>query len=404
MIEFPIQVSALKVNQPLGTYFVAVLPAELLLKVCYSHALSASLNSDKAGYHVEGTQRLKKPKRMPQIADYINRSDSAFPGTIILAANFRQDSGLILGSDEDENQSDKEWRVESTDKDRYTLIIPTKEKLAAVIDGQHRLFAFADSKPEKLNMDLICSVFLDLPKPFQAQLFATINSTQEKVDKSLTYELFGYNLNEEDEEYWSPDKLAVFLTRKLSTEPDSPLSGRIIIAPRRDQFLEDATARRDWKISTAVVVEGIMRLFSSNPKKDINNLLESNPKRRVDIKDMRIDKSPLRQAYINSEDIVIYKMTINFLIACQNLFWSKASDNSFITRTVGIQALFDILKGMAQRSYEDKKIGVNYFEKILTPAASVDFSLEKYRNASGSGRGIIRKEIESKIFSDRIIR
>jgi hypothetical protein len=42
-------------------------------------------------------------------------------------------------------------------------------------------------------MQLICSIFFELPKPYQAQLFATINSTQKPVDKSLTYELFGYN-------------------------------------------------------------------------------------------------------------------------------------------------------------------------------------------------------------------
>lgn len=397
MIKFPVRVPALKVDQPLGTYYVAVLPAELLLKVCYSHALSASLNSDKAGYRVEGTQRLKKPKRMPQIADYINRTDSAFPGTIILAANFQQDDGLILGSNEDDDQSHKEWKVELDHNGNHILVIPTTEKLAAVIDGQHRLFAFADANPERLSMDLICSIFLDLPKPFQAQLFATINSTQEKVDKSLTYELFGYNLNEEEEEYWSPDKLAVFLTRKLSTDPESPLAGRIVIAPRRDKSLENMASQRGWKVSTAVVVEGIMRLFSSNPKKDINNLLEGKPKRRLDIKDQRTDRSPLRHAYINSEDLVIYRMIINYLTACQHLFWNNAPADSFITRTTGVQALFDILKKIAQRAYEDRKISVSYFEQILLPAATIDFSLEEYKNASGSGRGVIRRAIESKI-------
>jgi hypothetical protein len=60
-----------------------------------------------------------------------------------------------------------------------------------------------------------------------------LNSTQKRVDKSLTYELFGYNISEEKEEYWTPDKLAVFLTRKLNTEENSPLSGRILIAPTR---------------------------------------------------------------------------------------------------------------------------------------------------------------------------
>lgn len=97
-------------------------------------------------------------------------------------------------------------------KDFYRLTIPTNETLAAVIDGQHRLFAFAKADADKrLDIQLICAVFLDLPKPLQAQLFATINSTQKAVDRSLTFELFGYNVSDETEAYWTPDKLAVFL-------------------------------------------------------------------------------------------------------------------------------------------------------------------------------------------------
>jgi DGQHR domain-containing protein len=66
----------------------------------------------------------------------------------------------------------------------YTLEIPTPAKLGAIVDGQHRLFAFVQTKePARLNMELLCSIYLDLPKPFQAQLFATINLTQKPVDK-----------------------------------------------------------------------------------------------------------------------------------------------------------------------------------------------------------------------------
>src|SRR5690606_26453257 len=101
------------------------------------------------------------------------------------------------------------WTATEVEGDLCSVTIPSAKKLAAVIDGQHRLFGFVDAKPERLTMNLLCSVFLDLPKPFQAQLFATINSTQKRVDKSLTYELFGYNIDDEAENLWTPDKLAV---------------------------------------------------------------------------------------------------------------------------------------------------------------------------------------------------
>lgn len=61
----------------------------------------------------------------------------------------------------------------------------------------------------------------DLPLAYQAYLFATININQRKVDKSLAYEQFGYNLDDEEPESWAPDKLAVFFTRRLNLNPES---------------------------------------------------------------------------------------------------------------------------------------------------------------------------------------
>src|SRR6185312_9851516 len=237
-LSFPYETRAIQISQPLGIYYVAVLPARLLLEVAFSDVTCAKMKADGTGYDLEGTQRLQQPKRLVQIADYLDRGDAAFPNSIILAANFRQDTGFIEDdvneSDDDPNQnrvggdqsSDRRWSVTEGLDGCLTLRIPTPEKLAAIIDGQHRLFAFTRAVNERLDMELVCAIFLDLPKPFQAQLFATINSTQKSVDKSLTYELFGYNISDESPDYWTPDKVAVFLTRKLGTEGVSPLRGR----------------------------------------------------------------------------------------------------------------------------------------------------------------------------------
>jgi DNA phosphorothioation-associated DGQHR protein 1 len=402
MISFPYKVPALKVVQPLGIFYVAVLPARLLLDVAYSDVLSASIKKDSVGYELTGTQRLPQPKRLQPIAEFINRTDSAFPNSIILAANFRKEDGLIedddLGNADSDSQSHTMWTIEDRgDRECCFLTIPTREKLAAIIDGQHRLFAFAEAHAERLEMELICSIFLDLPKPFQAQLFATINSTQKPVDKSLTYELFGYNLEEESEEFWSPDKLAVFLARKLGTEDGSPLKGRIVIAPKKDVALEQLGAEANWKVSTAVVVEGIMRLFTSNPKRDSAALLDVTRQKRNEIAEYRKDNSPLRKAYIASEDVVIYKMTFNYLKACEAIFWEKAEKGSFITKTIGVQALFDILRSKAAGAYQSRDISFKRFYELLLPAAEIDFASDYFRNASGSGRTAIRKAIEEKI-------
>lgn len=402
MITFPLEVRALRVEQPIGVYYVAILQARVLLEVAFSDVLSASLRAGEDCYDLDGTQRLMNPKRLQMIADYINRPDAAFPNSIILAANFRKEDGLIE-DDDCENEdgqhetSARSWSVDERDDGFCLLRIPTKEKLAAIIDGQHRLFAFVNARPQRLDMNLICSIFLDLPKPYQAQLFATINSTQKPVDKSLTYELFGYNIEEEDEKFWSPDKLAVFLTRKLGTDEKSPLKGRIVIAPKKDDALARMSDGAPWKVSTAVVVEGIMRLITSNPKKDTANLLDTERKKRSALASLRKDKSPLRAVYLENQDAVVYTMTLNYLIACEEVFWSKAGAGSFITKTVGVQALFDVLRGLAADAYEVRNISSKYFADKLAAAGDTDFSADAFRNASGSGRSLIRRTIETSI-------
>jgi DNA phosphorothioation-associated DGQHR protein 1 len=424
-----ITIKVLPVHQPMGDFFVGVLPASLLTQVGFSDTMSAHLDAENETYKVNGTQRIKRIERLKKIAEYINRSDAAFPNTIILSANFTP-YGFTL--DELENQiksnefdyedfneittkaSSKDfiwdelrnpslnyyekysWKVTDNHDGTFNLEIPSLKKLAAIIDGQHRLMAFEHSEKGTQDMELVCSIYLDLPKALQAQIFAVINSTQKPVDKSLTYNLYGYNIEEEEEVYWSPDKLAVFLTRKLMVDEKSALNGRIKIAATLDNKLKELSKDIDWQISTAVVVQGILKLISTNPIKDSNEINKrynnDKPTREV-LREYRRDKSPLRSAYIDVQDKVIYLMVRNFLTACDEIFWSKNNSNSFITKTVGIQALFDILKLLAEDAYELKDIRVSYFKNILEPASVIDFNSTEYNNASGAGRSKIRRSI-----------
>jgi DNA phosphorothioation-associated DGQHR protein 1 len=401
--EYPLRLPAIRVLQPLGLFYVASIPAHVLLQVAYSDVLSASLASDNSGYVLEGTQRLSQPKRLSQIADYIDRQDSAFPNSIILAANFRPD-GTFEGSDDDGTETEgnrnesREWTISEELDGCYTLEIPPPTKLAAIVDGQHRLFGFVQTKEAaRLNMELLCSIYLDLPKPFQAQLFATINSTQKPVDKSLTYELFGYNISEEKEEFWTPDKLAVFLTRKLNTESQSALNGWITIAPRRDASLTALLSRSGWKVSTAVVVEGILRLITSNPKRDTNEMRSQGSSSRLSLEGKFSDKSPLRDVYFKGNDALIYTMVLNYLHACDVIFWEGAKPESFIFRTAGVQALFAVLRNLAKGASVAKDISSEYFSQRLNNAAQIDFAADEFRSSSGAGRTHIRRAIERAI-------
>lgn len=413
VFQFPFETPVLRVEQPMGTFYVAILPAELLLRVAESDVMSATLNPGGVGYTLSGTQRAIQDRRLSQIGAYIDRLDAAFPNAIILAANHSRAVGLDLEEAAEINAEAtvdgddaaaaaavedavvaEEWAVTLKEDGSFRLRIPTEKKLAAIIDGQHRLFGFARAKEaDRLEMQLICAIFLDLPKPFQAQLFATINSTQKAVDRSLTYELFGYNVSEEREEFWTPDKLAVFLARKLGTDTTSPLKGKITVSPKRDALLEQMNKDADWKVSTAVVVDGIIRLISTNARRDTNLMLSPTSKKRPALSEGPKDRSPLREAFIEVKDEIIYRMVENYLSACKDVWWTKAKAGSFIVKTVGLQAQFDILRALSAAAYIGRDVSQAYFAKQIAPAAGIDFSTVEFKNASGSGRSFIRRKI-----------
>ncbi len=397
MVTFPFRVPALRVVQPIGVYYVTVIPAEILLHVSYSDKLTAKWSAERSTYVLEGTQRPLQEKRIQQIADYISREDSAFPNAIILAANFRQEDGLLETGPSEPAQADTpdpRWTISDGVDGIAILTIPTNEKLAAIIDGQHRLLGFTQVEdPNRMKMQLICSVFLGLPKPYQAQLFATINSTQKAVDKSQTYELFGYNLEDEDPEEWSPDKLAVFIARKLGMDVESPLRGRIVIAAETDEELKAVGVNADWRVSTAVIVDGLLRLISSNPKSDTAAMMAGNRKPREALKRGRVDRSVLRDLYLAGQDEVLYILTRNYLHACDNIFWRNAPKDSYITKTVGVQALLDVLRLIAKKVNEERDISVSRFENALKAAARIDFAADEFKNASGAGRTAIKRAI-----------
>ena len=247
-------------------------------------------------------------------------------------------------------------------------------------------------------MQLPCSIYFDLPNPYQAYVFATINFNQKKVDRSLAYQLFGIGVEQENPDSWTPDKTAVFMSRKLDTEKDSPLRHRIITAAENDEvLLRNKPPGIDWAVSTATVVDGIMRLFSANPKRDrdeMNRLAVGAGRSRSLLRD---DKTPFRSLYLAANDLLIYAAVKNFFSAVDELFWRVAQPGSYIYRTVGIQALFDVLRNIAPLALERKNMSLRFFRDQLVAAEPINFADHFFTQASGRGRTRIRNAIMLKI-------
>ena len=105
----------------------------------------------------------------------------------------------------------------------------------------------------------------------------------------------------------------------------------------------------------------------------------------------------MRGVFVEGNDAVLYKMVLNYTIACNEVFWREAKPDSFILKTIGVQATFDILRKLAYEAYEKKNVGVTYFKEKIQQAGMIDFSHAQFKNPSGSGRTYIRKTIEEAI-------
>ncbi len=370
-----LKLKAFKVNQPLADFYVTKIKADDLLEVAFSEELQYTNENGV----LKGHQRPKDEKRLTSIARYIDSVEMSFPNSIIIAANYDKDLGQII------DDEDARWSVEQIAPDIYEIDVPSKAKLASIIDGQHRLGAFQYvSKEERNSLELVCAIFFDLSNSYQAFLFATINGNQKKVDKSLALEQFGFNLNEEPSNSWTPEKFAVFYTRKLNFK-DSPLKGLIKVTPKYDKINVD---KNNFIVSTATIVDGILSLISSNPKRDRVEMGQNHifkGRTRKLIRDFR-DSSPLRDLYLDNEDERIYIILKEFFQSVSSILWQVAKDNSYIIKTVGIQALFDLLK----KVLHVKGIEYNDFDIFLENVKEVDFS-DNYFQASGVGKSRIKR-------------
>lgn len=311
--------------------------------------------------------------------------EMSFPTSILIAANIDKDGRII-------EDIGHRWDVRQTSSpDIYNLIIPD-EVSSLVIDGQHRLNAFKYTDANCLDIELVCSIFVDLPNPYQAYLFATINGNQKRVDKSLALELFGFDVDNEPQNTWSPEKLAVYITRRFNFTKESPLYQKIKLAPLFYE-LEEMVNKDKWLLSTAAMVEGIMSLISSNPQKDRDllamkkNSIWSDKTRGV----LPNGKPVLRYLYLASKDDELYSVLEKYFLSVKTILWENATNGSVILKTIGISVLFDILKNILevdgiQESYD------SYINKIR----DVNYS-SHYFALSGGGKTKLRRILKFKL-------
>ncbi len=375
---------AIRVGQPLGPFYITKMKAVDLLSL--THVTPTQIVG-RAGdtYDLAGGQREAQPQRRKEIEEYIRTAEAAFPNSIILGANFDSDGQL-------EETDALRWRIEESRSGCSQLVIPQKLRLAAVIDGQHRLMGFENIVSDFPDFELPCAVYLDLPVPYQAYVFAVINFNQKKVDKSLAYEMFAFDASSRSPEAWAPETLAVHLCRRLNLDAASPFYTHIRVAPQNDELLFAGHEKDvDWLVSTATVVEGILRLITTNSKRDksIMHQVPTNDGRSRKSLNQVSNSAPLRSLFISVNDKAIYTAVVNFFNQASALLWKNSRPNSYIQKTVGVQALFDVMRKSLEGFEVEKNISSQKFAAVLKPAITIDFT-DDFFQASGVGRTRIK--------------
>lgn len=392
-MSYLFQGPAVEVVQPIGSFLIAAVPWHVLQEVTYPDPLRLATDprfkDAQEQWNVgklEGTQRPIERDRLKRIAAFIGTIDATFPNAIILAV---PDAGMV----QDGPGAGLDWEAGEL-SGRLTLSLPVGARRAFVVDGQHRLYAFPNAQLEPgARFDVVCSVFFALPRPIQAMIFATINTNQKPVRRGLAMNLYGYNIEDEEQAYWSPEKVAVFLTRRLNFDDASPLKQSIKVeaAGAPSAILLPGAKRAITMVS---VVDGILSLISANPRRDRDQL--KTPEKLLARRGVRAnlpdDGSPLRSWYVKGRDLVLYELLVAFTREVKTQLWSGSSElTGMLNRSVGVRALFKLLWHVAreQRASEDdtKRSAAiqRRWSEVVSVVASLDFR-DPYYEATDRGR------------------
>ncbi|MXY35186.1 MAG: DGQHR domain-containing protein [Dehalococcoidia bacterium] len=300
-----ISFSCVEVQQPLGTFYVGVLDHDDLLAISYADVRRID-ERDIEKYL--GIQRPLDRKRVAELQSYVKTIDAAFPGNILLA---------IPSSDS--RYFPEEARME----------VRRDEAVAKIIDGQHRI---AGLRASEGIFQSVVAFFVDMDIEDQANMFATINLKQTKVNRSLAYDLFEFAKAR------SPQKTAHNIARLLNFEKGSPLLGRI-------KLLGVASAPRSGETLTqALVVEETMRFITTDPMKDRDDLRRGLKLEPVESGEMK--RLPFRNLFIAESDAVIARNIWNFFDAVDGRWpnsWRNVEPGFILNRTTGFTALMRFL-------------------------------------------------------------
>lgn len=367
-----IRIPAIEIEQPIGTFFVGVMEAQDLVEV--SVADIRTMTNELDSYM--GIQRRLSPPRIKELKSYVTTYDATFPSSVILAIK-------------EENAN---WDAENSILEIFPSENIEYEKIAKILDGQHRVEGLKGLQGKKFQMSV--SIFVGTDVATEANIFATVNLAQTKVNRSLVYDLFDY------EKFRSPQKTAHHVTVALDQQEDGPFYHRI-------KRLGSATAGRYQETLTqAAVVEAVIDFISNDPMKDRDSFLRKygleKPSRE------ELEKFPFRGLFFREHDEEIALIIARYFGAVRDKWPSSWDDTSrqgnVLPKTNGFKALMRFLKPTYLALCGDdigKTIEKSEFTRVLEKVSlrDKDFNIETFPPGT-SGESRLYKMLYNDVFEN----
>ncbi len=213
-----VRVPALEAKMGGITYFTFVLSPNDLLKIAFVHHRSGQSSFLELS---DSYQRIINAARVRKIAQYIEEENGFFPGSIIL--NFHRNFT------EKENLGSRGQLDQVTNKVKPVILtLPPYYGCAWIIDGQHRLYGYADvDKKQKETIPVVA--FVDVSNSLEAKMFVDINKNQKSIEANLLWDLYEdlylVAKNEKEQQLYAISKIA----KDLNHKTHSPFYGHIAI-------------------------------------------------------------------------------------------------------------------------------------------------------------------------------
>lgn len=320
-----IKLNIIKVEQPIGTIYIAKIRPKQLLEM--SMVDRRRIEDDD---EILGVQRELRPDKVQSIQKYLTSYDATFPNSIIV------------------NTTSEFIKNETPD----FIEIEVKENTFTIIDGQHRVEGFRDNPID--NFELIIAIFKDLLIDQQANIFSTINSQQTKVDPSLNLHL------EINSKTYTPKKMMIEVAQSFCLDKDSPWFNEIKILGRQNTGI----------ISLSAFLKPLLEL--TYPERDyylIRNQLTDDKDGFSKLNDFNYDKTRFIfwDFYLRKESATIYKILFNYFKALSVLLnedWLNYK--SLLNKTTGYNAIIKLFYNLFSEGIKKGTLKYEFFFEKLS--------------------------------------